>query len=81
MSGAMTLDRESVRCLRILAEQSANLPWPCRNATIPWLVGVGYARKVREYQARWNNKMHDCAEIIITDKGRQALQANAGSVR
>lgn len=73
------LDRESIRCLRILAKQPANLPWPCRNTSIPWLIDRGYARKLRDYRARWNNQMHDCAEIIITDAGRKALQQTPGA--
>lgn len=69
------LDLESLRCLRILAERSAHLPWPCRNVSIPWLIDRGYARKVREFQSAWNHRMHDCAEIAITDKGREALRS------
>jgi hypothetical protein len=70
----MTLDKESLRCLRFLAKSSAQLEWPCRNVTIPWLIDRGYARKVRDFQSSWNHRMHDCAEIAITDNGRKALQ-------
>ena len=42
MGNAM-LDKESIRCLRFLAKENAQLEWPCRNATIPWLVERGYA--------------------------------------
>lgn len=73
------LDKESLRCLRFLARENAQLEWPCRNATIPWLIDRGYARKVSEFQSSWGNRMHDCAMIAITDAGRKALK-RTGSV-
>jgi hypothetical protein len=75
----MSLDKEHLRCLRILAARSAQLEWPCRNSALPWLIDRGYAEKVRDFQASWNNRPHNCAEIAITDKGRQALQQTPGA--
>lgn len=75
----MSLDKEPLRCLKHLAKNSAQLEWPCSNPAIPWLVDNGYARKVRDFQASWNQRMHDCAEIAITDAGRQALQHTPGA--
>jgi hypothetical protein len=72
------LDKESIRCLRILSKEHAQLEWPCRNATIPSLIDRGYARKVILFESSWGNRMHDCIEIAITDMGRKALQKTPG---
>ncbi len=73
------LDREAIRCLKFLAKEKAQLGWPCRNSTIPWLIDRGLALKARNFKAIWNDQEHDCAEIIITEAGRKAL-ANTGSM-
>lgn len=75
----MPLDKEPLRCLKYLAKSSAQLEWPCSNPAIPWLVDNGYARKVREFQSSWGYRIHDCAEIAITDTGRKALQQKPGA--
>ncbi len=73
------MDKEALRCLRFLAKGPANLEWPCRNESIPWLIRGGYAQIKREYSAWWNQKPHKCAEIIITDAGKSALQQTPGA--
>jgi len=79
METVVSPDKEALRCLRFLAKTPAQLEWPCRNSAIHWLIDHGYAQKVRAFQSAWNNRLHDCAEIAITYKGREALQPTPGA--
>jgi hypothetical protein len=77
----MDLTSESLRCLRIIAKDGAQLEEPFQTKAIDFLLAGRFIEVTSRYQANWNGKPHNVAKLAITVRGLNALQANAGSVR
>lgn len=71
---SMELTKEEKRLLHHLAKQSAMLEVPPRNQAIESIVQKGLASWNGSFQERWNNRLHDCSTLSITETGRRAIQ-------
>lgn len=69
----MELTKEERRLLRHLVKQSAMLEIPPRNEAIEAIVQKGLASWKGSFQERWNQRMHECSTLSITEAGRQAI--------
>jgi hypothetical protein len=70
----MTLDRESLRCLKFIRNEDASLEEPIRKETIRFLLDRGYIRIASRYRASWGGKRHNVVKLRATPKGEAALE-------
>lgn len=68
--------KERLRLLRLLAERSYTLEWPCENAVLRELVDNGEIALGESSTARWNRREHAMRRLSITPAGRAVIASN-----
>lgn len=66
-------EKERRRLLNILAKESAELEWPCRNAELLAMVDEGLVEISRRYQSQWGGCSHNMVSLKLTAGGLAEL--------
>jgi hypothetical protein len=69
----VTLDRESLRCLKYIIKGGADLEEPLKNSSLHFLLDRGMIKVARRYQSRWGHRMHNCVRLEATPHGQQVF--------